>query len=60
MSKKHKKVSRILNYIEHLLIWGSVITWFVLISDCASLVGIPFGITSFAVSLKYIFGKKLS
>ena len=57
MSKKQKKVSRILNYIKHWLIWDSAITWCVLISDCASLVGIPFGITSFAVSLKYILGK---
>ena len=39
MGKKHKKVYRVLNYIEHLLI---------LISAFASFVGIPIGITSSA------------
>ena len=40
MSKKHKNVSRILNYIEHLLTLISTITGCVSISAFASLVGI--------------------
>ena len=46
MSKKHKKVYRVFNYIEHLLIWISIVTGCVSISVFASLVGIPIGITS--------------
>ena len=45
-SKKRKKVCRILNHIEHVLILGSIITGCVSISSFASLVGIPIGITS--------------
>ena len=56
MSKKHKKVLyyfvRGLNYIEHLLISMSTVTGCVSISAFASLVGIPVGITSFAIGLK--------
>ena len=52
MSKKHKKVCRVLDYIDHLLIVISRITGCVSISDSASLVGIPIGITSFAIGLK--------
>ena len=44
MNKKNKKVCRVLNYIEHLL---------VLISTFASLVGIPIGITSSEIGLKF-------
>ena len=40
MSKKHKKVCMVLNYIEHLLIFAF-----------ASLVGIPVGIASSAAVL---------
>ena len=46
MSKKHKKVCRVLNYIDHLLIATSTITGWISISAFASLVGIPIGIAS--------------
>ena len=52
MSKKHKKVCTSLNYIEHFLHLGSTITEYVSISAFTSLVGIPIGITSFAIGLK--------
>ena len=51
MSKKHKEVCRVLNYIEHLLILTSAVTGCVSISAFASLIGIPVGITSSAVGL---------
>ena len=44
MSKKHKKVCRVLNYIDDTLIVISMITGNVTISTFASLVGIPIGI----------------
>ena len=46
LSRKHKKVYRVLNYIEHLLIVISTVTGCVSISAFASLVDIPIGITS--------------
>ena len=46
MSKKHKKVWRVLNYIDHSLIVISTITGCVSIAAFASLVGIPKGIVS--------------
>ena len=52
MSKKHKKVSTNLNYIEHFLILGSTITGCVSIFDFASLLGITIGITSLAIRLE--------
>ena len=52
ISKKHKKVCRVLNYIEHSLILISTITGCVFNSDFTSLVGIPIGITSSAIGLK--------
>ena len=52
MSKKHKKVYRDLNYIEHLLISIFTVSGSVFISACASLVGIPIGIRSSAIELK--------
>ena len=52
MNKKYKKVSTILNYMEHFLILGSKITGCVSISAFASLVGILIGITSSALGLK--------
>ena len=52
MSKKHRRVSTTLNYIEHPLILGSTITGCVFISSFASIVGIPIGITSSAIGLK--------
>ena len=44
MRKEHKKVCRVLNYIEHSLIWIFTITGCVSISDFVSLVSIPIGI----------------
>ena len=41
MSNKHKKVCRVLNYMDHSLIVMSTITRCVSISGWASLVGIP-------------------
>ena len=52
MSKKHKNVFRVLNYIEHLLILISTVTGCVSIFAFASLVGIPIGITSSVIGLK--------
>ena len=52
MNKKHKKVCRVLNYIEHSLILISTVTGWVSIFAFASLVGIPMRITSTAVELK--------
>ena len=51
MSKKHKNVCRVLNYIDHSLILICTINGCVSISVSASLVGIPVGITSSAVVL---------
>ena len=53
MSKKHKKVCTTLNYIEGFLILASIITECILISVFASVVGIPIGITSSAIRLKF-------
>ena len=50
MNKKHKKVCRVLNYINRLLIVISTISGCV--STYASLVGISIGITSSAIGLK--------
>ena len=52
MSKKHKKVWAVLNYMEHLLVLASVITGCVSISGFGSLVGIPKG--TYLVGLKYV------
>ena len=55
MSKKHKGVYRVLNYIEHLLSLISTVTGCISISSFASLVslvGIPIGITSSAIGSK--------
>ena len=52
MSRKHKKVSRVLNYIYLLLIAISTITRWVSIFGFAFLIGIPIGITSSAIGLK--------
>ena len=51
MSRKHKKVCKPLNYIEHFLILASTITGCILISAFASLIAIPIGITSSAIRL---------
>ena len=52
VSKKHKKTCATLNYVEHLLILASTVTWCVTISPFASLVGIPVSMASFAMGLK--------
>ena len=52
MSKKYKKVCRVLNYIDHLVIVTSIITGWISISAFASLVGNLIGIASSAIGLK--------
>ena len=52
ISKKQRDICTTLNYIEHFLILGSTITICVSISAFVSLLGIPVGITSFAMGLK--------
>ena len=52
MSKNHKNVCTVLNYIEHSLILISTSTGCPSISAFASLVSIPIGITSSAIGLK--------
>ena len=52
ISKKRKKVSTPLSYMEHLHIMASVVTWCVPTLLFASLVGSPIGVASFAVGLK--------
>ena len=49
MSKKHKMICRVLNYIKHLLILVSAITGCVFISVFASLISSSIGITSSAI-----------
>ena len=51
-SKKHKKVCKVLNYVEHLLVSVPTIMGCVSISAFASLIGIPIKITNFAKGLK--------
>ena len=51
ISKKHKKVRKILNYTEYLLILPSTVTGCITISDFASLVGIPVGIAISATAI---------
>ena len=53
MSNKHKKRCATLKFIENFLILASAVTGCLSISACASLVGIPIGITSSAVELKF-------
>ena len=52
MGEKHKMVCTTLNYIEHILILVPTITGCVSVSAFASLIGIPIGLTSFAIGLK--------
>ena len=53
MSKKHKKVCTVLNYIDYWPIVTSTNTGCVSISDFTSLFGIPIGIASSAMGLKF-------
>ena len=48
----YKNICRILNYIEHFVIFVCTITEYVSVSGFACLVGIPIGITSSAVRSK--------
>ena len=52
ISKKHKKVCTILNYIQHFLILASTITGCISSFAFTFLLGIPSGITSSAIGLK--------
>ena len=52
MSKKHKKVCRVLSYIEHSLIIISSVTGYVSISAFANVVGISIGIAIPAIGVK--------
>ena len=55
--RKHKKVCTTLNFIEHFLILASLAsttTGCISISAFASLLGIPIGITSSALELKFV------
>ena len=52
MSKKHKKVCRVLNYIDHLFIVIFMITGCVSVSAFSSLVRIPIEIMSSEIGLK--------
>ena len=51
MSKNHKKACTTLNYIKHFLTLASTITGCISISAFVSLIGIPIGITSYAIGL---------
>ena len=44
MSKKHKKVSTILYFIQHVFMLASAITGYFSVPDFAFLLGIPLGI----------------
>ena len=52
MSRKHKRVFTILNYIEHFVILASIISGCISISAFASLLGIPVRIMSSAIGIK--------
>ena len=52
MSRKHRKFSTALNYIEHVLILTFSITGCISTSAFASLFGIPVGTTSSEIELK--------
>ena len=52
ISKKHKKVCKVLNYVEHLVILVSTVTGSISISAFASLVGIPIGTASSTVEME--------
>ena len=49
MSMKYKKVCSILNYTQNFPILASTVTGCISISDFASLLGTPIGVTSYAV-----------
>ena len=53
MSNKQRTVYRVLNHSEHLLVLFTTVAGCVSISAFASSVGIPIGITSSAIDLKF-------
>ena len=54
MSRKHKKLCGILNYIKHFLILAYTITKCISVFAFASLLGIPTGIISSTIGLKFV------
>ena len=52
ISEKHKKTYKYLSYVKHLLILVSTVTGCVSISEFASLVRVPVGITSSVEEIK--------
>ena len=52
ISKKHKKIFNILNYIEHLLILSCSFTGYVPMSAFVSLVGIPLDVSSSVITIR--------
>ena len=52
MRKKHKKVDKILNYTDHLLIFACIVSGCFFIPAFASLVSISVGIASSAIGTK--------
>ena len=52
LSKKHKKVCKIVNYTEYLLTLASAVNGYISISAFVSLVGIPAVIASSEVGIK--------
>ena len=52
ISKKHKKVCKILDYTEHLLMVVCTVTWCGSVSPLASLVGISVSNPSSAITIK--------
>ena len=54
MNKQHKKVCRVLNYIDHLLILIPTVTGYVSIFAFAFLVGITIGNTRSEIGLKIL------
>ena len=53
MSKKHNKVCALVNHSEHFLILGLAITRSVSVFVLPILLGIPMGIASSAIGLRY-------
>ena len=51
MSKKHKKICKVLNYIDHSLIVTSTINGFITISAFVSLVGVSIRIGDSAIKI---------
>ena len=52
MSKKHKKLCRVFNYMKHLLILVATVTGCIYIFSFRSLIGISVGTASFVIGLK--------